>query len=227
MTVWEDPSFDEISVKQPCGCQSRYSCGPVGLRWPWHAEGGHGTANLPHQILTQLQGVARSLTDVGQKTLGWSLLYFFPQSHCSLPVHTPLETLAFRNSFCISKHDLHCAVWGSVRVHLDPAAGYSRQDQGRIKLPSELRDCCAINLTCIFLCQVWHCALVHSLQISSSLRGKLQTQALMLNVYLRAWESMALFPLNLGRDTFPGWGLFDVSADFWGALLLFAHFSVD
>lgn len=128
MTVWEDPSFDEISVKQPCGCQSRYSCGTVGLRWPWHAEGGHGTTNLPHQILTQLQGVTRSLTDVGQKTLGWSLLYFFPQSHCSLPVHTPLETLAFHNSFCISKHGLHCTVWGSVRVPLDPAAGYSHQD---------------------------------------------------------------------------------------------------
>lgn len=41
----------------------------------------------------------------------------------------------------------------------------------------------------------------------------LQTQALMLNVYLRAWESMALFPLNLDRDTFPNGGLFDVSAE--------------
>lgn len=168
MTVWEDPSFDEISVKQPCGCHRRYSCGTVGLHWPRHVEGSHGTATLPHQILTQLQGVTRSLADVGQKTLGWSLLCYFPQSHCSLLVHTPLEAPAFRNSFCISKHDLHCAVWGSVCVHLDLAAGNSHQDRGRIKLRSELRACCTINLSCIFLCWVCHRALIHSLQISSS-----------------------------------------------------------
>lgn len=75
------------------------------------------------------QGVTRTLTDVAQKTLGSSLLVFFP--HCSLPGHTPLETLALITFFCISKHDLQCIVWGSVPV---PAAGYSHQDQGRKKL---------------------------------------------------------------------------------------------
>lgn len=101
-------------------------------------------------------GVTRSLTNAGQKTLGWSLLCFLPQSHCSLPVHTPLNTLAFHYIFCISKHDLHCTVWGSVPV---PAAAYSHQDQGRIKLWSELRDCCTINLTWSFWAR---CATEHS-----------------------------------------------------------------
>lgn len=178
MTVWEDPSFDEISVKQPGRCQSRYSCGTVGLHWTQHwraVTNGHPSTS---------QGVTRGLTDVGQKTLGWSLLYFFPQSHCSLPVHTPLETLAFHNIFfffCISKHDLCCTVWGSVPV---PAAGYSHQDQGRIKLWSESRDCCTMNLTCIFLCQVCNWVFVNFLFTEKL--WVFQTQALMLNVYLRA-----------------------------------------
>lgn len=41
----------------------------------------------------------------------------------------------------------------------------------------------------------------------------LQTQALKLYVYLRVWKSTALFTLNLGRDTSPSSGLFDVSAE--------------
>jgi len=70
--VKEETSFDEMSVKQPCGCQSRYLRGTTGLTCLAlsTAFGGQSWNSHPSTSNTQLQGVPESMADVGRKTLG-------------------------------------------------------------------------------------------------------------------------------------------------------------
>lgn len=64
--VWVETSFDEISVKQPRGCQSRYCLALTYLTLVLNTRG-HGATISPaaHEILTQLQGVPGVLPAAG------------------------------------------------------------------------------------------------------------------------------------------------------------------
>lgn len=127
--------LNEILVKQLCWCQSRYLRAAAGLtclelsiefgKLSWN---GH-----PPTSNTRPQEVPRSMADVGQKTLVWCVLFFFPSQTALCQSRLPLKLLPFIGVFSIPKHGFWCTVWCSFPVHLDPVVGHSHQDQWQIK----------------------------------------------------------------------------------------------